>query len=245
MTPTAAPRVLYIDDDPGLARLVQKTLQRAGFEVEFAALRRRRTVAPGDSSTSMSSASTTTCPAQTGLDILPRIRRLAGCASGRLCHRVGGQPGRRRRAEGRARSIMSGRTCRAIFATSWPKLSSTLSSRSGCAGRRKRPIAKCARRATAPSCCYARSITASANSLAIVAALASMQRAHGYRTIRKAGPGRNAGANSRVAGVHNGSTRRRTCESVEIGAYLEGLIEELKGSMLALGRAMHIVLRCK
>ncbi len=29
-------RVLYIDDDPGLARLVQKTLQARGFEVEFA-----------------------------------------------------------------------------------------------------------------------------------------------------------------------------------------------------------------
>ena len=29
-------KILYIDDDPGLARLVQKTLQSQGFEVEFA-----------------------------------------------------------------------------------------------------------------------------------------------------------------------------------------------------------------
>ena len=35
MTETSA-RILYIDDDPGLARLVQKTLQARGFEVEFA-----------------------------------------------------------------------------------------------------------------------------------------------------------------------------------------------------------------
>ena len=32
----AAPRVLYIDDDPGIARLVQRHLQRAGFTVTLA-----------------------------------------------------------------------------------------------------------------------------------------------------------------------------------------------------------------
>ncbi len=32
----AAPRVLYIDDDPGIARLVQRHLQRAGFAVTLA-----------------------------------------------------------------------------------------------------------------------------------------------------------------------------------------------------------------
>ena len=31
-----SPRVLYIDDDPGIGRLVQKTLQAGGFEVELA-----------------------------------------------------------------------------------------------------------------------------------------------------------------------------------------------------------------
>jgi two-component sensor histidine kinase len=31
-----APKVLYIDDDPGIARLVQKTLEASGFDVELA-----------------------------------------------------------------------------------------------------------------------------------------------------------------------------------------------------------------
>jgi len=35
--PTSARRVLYIDDDPGMARLVQKALTRRGYEVELAA----------------------------------------------------------------------------------------------------------------------------------------------------------------------------------------------------------------
>ena len=34
--PHSAPRVLYIDDDPGLARLVQKAMERRGFVVEHA-----------------------------------------------------------------------------------------------------------------------------------------------------------------------------------------------------------------
>ena len=33
---TVAPHVLYVDDDPGIARLVQRHLQRAGFLVTLA-----------------------------------------------------------------------------------------------------------------------------------------------------------------------------------------------------------------
>ncbi|WP_375452677.1 histidine kinase dimerization/phosphoacceptor domain -containing protein [uncultured Devosia sp.] len=35
--PNGTPRVLYIDDDPGLARLVQRTMERRGYEFEHAA----------------------------------------------------------------------------------------------------------------------------------------------------------------------------------------------------------------
>src|SRR5436309_15043496 len=33
---TVRPRILYIDDDPGLCRLVQKNLERQGYIVEIA-----------------------------------------------------------------------------------------------------------------------------------------------------------------------------------------------------------------
>ena len=71
----ARARVLYIDDDPGLARLVQKTLESRGFEVSLeasgaAGLQRllldRFDIVALDHH----------MPGQTGLDTLPQIRAL-------------------------------------------------------------------------------------------------------------------------------------------------------------------------
>ena len=75
MTETSA-RVLYIDDDPGLARLVQKTLQARGFEVEFA-------LSGGAGLEILQAAQFDVVgldhhmPGQTGLEVLPLIRALA------------------------------------------------------------------------------------------------------------------------------------------------------------------------
>ncbi len=79
---------MYIDDDPGLARLVQKTLQARGFEVEFALsggaglekLRAGRFDVVGLDHH---------MPGQTGLEVLPLIRALANAPAGHLRHRLG------------------------------------------------------------------------------------------------------------------------------------------------------------
>ena len=36
MTETTLTRILYMEDDPGLARLLQKILQRRGFVIDIA-----------------------------------------------------------------------------------------------------------------------------------------------------------------------------------------------------------------
>jgi two-component sensor histidine kinase len=71
-----APKVLYIDDDPGIARLVQKTLQANGFDVELAA--------SGDIGLSLIKSKTFDIvaldhhmPGKTGLQVLKEIRALS------------------------------------------------------------------------------------------------------------------------------------------------------------------------
>ncbi len=81
-----------------------------------------------------------------------------------------------------------------------------------------------------------------ANSLALVAALTSMQRAQVSEPSARQALRRHAARILAIAGVHKRLYTSQNVETVEIGAYLEGLIEELKGSMLALGRDHDIVL---
>ncbi len=73
--PAGRASILYIDDDPGIARLVQRHLQRAGFEVTLAA-RRRRGLALAAAGGSMPSGSIITCPGQDGLEVLEALRAL-------------------------------------------------------------------------------------------------------------------------------------------------------------------------
>ena len=70
-------RLLYIDDDPGLARLVEKDLTRHGYDVDWAA--------DGDTGlTKLGSGRYDICaldhymPGRDGLDVLPEIMALPG-----------------------------------------------------------------------------------------------------------------------------------------------------------------------
>ena len=80
-------RILYVDDDPGLGRLVQKGLNARGYIVELAAT--------GDEGLARLSqggidlvALDHHMPGQTGLDVLPAIRAMPFRPAGNLCHRV-------------------------------------------------------------------------------------------------------------------------------------------------------------
>lgn len=68
-------RILYIDDDPGIARLVQRALEQKGYEVEHAASGRlgiERLQRGGIDIVALDHH----MPEQTGLDVLPQIRAL-------------------------------------------------------------------------------------------------------------------------------------------------------------------------
>jgi two-component sensor histidine kinase len=71
----ARPRILYIDDDAGLARLVERTLARAGYDMVHAA--------SGDAGLARAAEETFDVvaldhhmPGETGLDILPKLAAL-------------------------------------------------------------------------------------------------------------------------------------------------------------------------
>ena len=100
MTPATPPTLLYIDDDAALARLVDRGLTRAGFNVVHAGRRRARASIGCSRAASTSSRSTSTCPASTA------SKRWSDpgdtqCAAGRVRHGVAGFQHRGHRLEGR------------------------------------------------------------------------------------------------------------------------------------------------
>lgn len=72
---TKRPRVLYIDDDEGLARLVARALAKAGYEVEHAASGEAGLAAAAEGMFD-AIALDHHMPGESGLHVLPKLRRL-------------------------------------------------------------------------------------------------------------------------------------------------------------------------
>ena len=75
MTGQASIRVLYVEDDPALARLIQRTLERRGFSIKHATSGEeglKALQAGGIDVVALDHH----LPDQTGLSLLPRIREL-------------------------------------------------------------------------------------------------------------------------------------------------------------------------
>lgn len=75
---TPRPRILYIEDDEGLARLVERTLARAGYEMVHAPSGSAGVALAGEHAFDLV-ALDHHLPGETGLDVLPQLAALPNC----------------------------------------------------------------------------------------------------------------------------------------------------------------------
>jgi two-component sensor histidine kinase len=233
-------RVLYIDDDTGLARLVEKTLLARGFEFEHAV--------SGDAGLLRLSAEQFDIvaldhhmPGQTGLDVLSKIRALSnappvvyvtGSEDSRVAVsalKAGASDYVWKDVQGHFRELL----VEAII-TSLEK-------------ERLRRDKESADLEVLASRDRAQLLLREvnhrvANSLAIVAGLARMQRSMVTDASAKRVIDEMEARILAIAGVHKRLYTSHDVQSVDVKAYLTGLVEELSSSMLAWGSNHNILL---
>ncbi len=234
MTVTEPVRLLYIDDDPGLARLVTRTLAGRGCEVVHAAdgeaglaliARERFDVVALDHH----------MPMETGLDILPRIRALPEAPP--VIYVTGSEDSRVAVAALKAGAVdYVWKDLRAIFANCSPRRWRPRCSATAPGARRSAPRPRCARPATGPSSCCARSTTRVANSLALVAALVRMQANTVTDASARAALEETQTRITAIAGIHRRLYTSDDVRVVAVDAYLATLVEDLDGAMNATGQ---------
>lgn len=226
-------RVLYIDDDPGLGRLVQKTLESGGFVVELAT--------SGDDGVRLLTeqvfdvvALDHHMPGQTGLDTIPRIRELPNAPP--IVYVTGSEDSRVAVAalkagaveyvwkdvQGHFRDLLAQAIVTALETEKLRRDKEAADSEVIQARDRAELLLREVNHRVS-------------NSLAIVAALINLQRS----TVTDASALRALNEMQArilaIAGVHRRLYTSHDVQSVDIRAYLGGLIEELRSSMLAWG----------
>lgn len=233
----AAVRVLYVDDDPGLARLVQRTLTARGFETELAA--------DGEAGLARIAAGGIDCvaldhhmPGHTGLDILPRIRALpdpppvvyvTGSEDSRVAVaalKAGAVDYVWKDLQGQFRDLLAEAVATALRAERLR--------------REKEKAEQEVREARDRAELLLREVNHRvANSLALVAALVRMQgnatADAGARTALEETQARITA----IAGIHRRLYTSDDVRFVEIDAYLASLVEELEAAMRDAGRGGH------
>lgn len=240
MTESVA-RVLYIDDEPGLGRLVQKTLEQRGFTVVLAysgdeGLRRlaedRFHVVALDHH----------MPGKTGLDTLPQIRALPDAPP--VIYVTGSEDSRVAVAALKAGAVdyvwkdVQGHFRDLLAEAIATALEKEKLRRDKEAADREVILAR--DRAEL----LLREVNHRvANSLAIIVSLMNLQRstladASALQAIEEAQARILA-----IAGVHRRLYTSHDVQNVDIGAYLGGLVEELRSSMLAWGSDYAILLK--
>ena len=239
MTETQA-RVLYIDDDPGLGRLVQKTLQARGFIVETAlsgALGLERLQTETFDVVGLDHH----MPGQTGLEVLPLIRALplappvvyvTGSEDSRVAVaalKAGAVDYVWKDVQGHFRDLLAESVITALEKEKLRRDKEAADLEIIAARDRAELLLREVNHRVA-------------NSLAIVAALTNLQRStvtdEQARRVLEEMQARILA----VAGVHKRLYTSDNVRSVDLKAYLEGLIEELRAAMTAWGRDHKILL---
>ena len=239
----AAPRILYIDDDPGLGRLVQRALQARGHSVEVvldgcAGLARLRE--GGIDLVALDHH----MPGQTGLDLLPEIRALpdappvvyvTGSEDSRVAVaalKAGAVDYVWKDVQGQFRELLGEAVDTALRAE---------------ALRRDKERAEAAvREARDRAEMLLREVNHRvANSLTLVAALARMQTSAVKDPAAKEALEEMQARISAIAGIHRRLYTSQDVEAVELDAYLSGLVEELQLAMKASGRDHAIRLKAE
>ncbi|MEE7458036.1 two-component system sensor histidine kinase/response regulator [Methylorubrum populi] len=232
--PPAPCRILYIDDDPGLGRLVQRGLQARGHSVELApngeaGLARAR--AGGIDLIALDHH----MPDQTGLDLLPALRALpepppiiyvTGSEDSRVAVaalKAGAVDYVWKDVHGQFRELLGEAVDTAL--------------RQEALRRDKERAEAAVREARDRAELLLREVNHRvANSLTLVAALARLQTNAVTDPAAKEALEEMQARISAIAGIHRRLYTSQDVEAVELDAYLSGLVEELQLAMKASGR---------
>ena len=233
-------RVLYVDDDPGLARLVQRTLDARGYRTELApdgeaGLAR---IAQGGIDVV---ALDHHMPAQTGLDVLPRIRALPDAPP--VIYVTGSEDSRVAVAALKAGAVDY------VWKDLQGQFRDLLAEAVGTAlrGERMRRAKEEAEREVREARDRAEMLLREvnhrvANSLALVAALVRMQSNTAGDAASRAALEETQARITAIAGIHRRLYTSDDVRFVEIDAYLASLVEELEMAMRDAGRGHRIAL---
>ena len=232
--PPASARILYIDDDPGLARLVQRALGARGYAVEVAAT--------GDEGLARLArggidlvALDHHMPGQTGLDVLPSIRALPDAPP--VVYVTGSEDSRVAVAALKAGAVdYVWKDVQGQFRELLVEAVATALANESLRRDKERAEAE-VREARDRAVMLLREVNHRvANSLALVAALTHMQASAVTDPAAKAALEEMQARISAIAGIHRRLYTSDDVEAVELDAYLASLVEELQASMKAAGR---------
>lgn len=227
-------RLLYIDDDAGIARLVRRTLEARGFAFEHAAdgaTGLARIEAGGIDVVALDHF----MPGETGLDLLPRIRELpdappvvyvTGSEDSRVAVaalKAGAVDYVWKDVEGTFRELLAEAADQALEHERLRRAKAEAETEMRAARDRAEMLLREVNHRVA-------------NSLALVAGLAFMQ-AHSLKDpAAKAALEEMQARITAIAGIHRRLYTSDDVRFVEIDAYLKSLIEELQAAMRASGR---------
>ncbi|MFC6389738.1 sensor histidine kinase [Methylorubrum zatmanii] len=230
----ASGHILYIDDDPGLGRLVQRALQARGYRVELAVngeegLERAR--AGGIDLIALDHH----MPDRTGLDLLPALRALPDAPP--VIYVTGSEDSRVAVAALKAGAVdYVWKDLQGQFRELLGEAVDT-ALRQETLRRDKERAEAAVREARDRAELLLREVNHRvANSLTLVAALARMQTNAVVDPAAKLALEEMQARISAIAGIHRRLYTSQDVEAVELDAYLAGLVEELQLSMRASGR---------
>ncbi|MCY1644580.1 response regulator [Methylorubrum sp. SL192] len=241
--PPASCRILYIDDDPGLGRLVQRSLQARGHHVELAA--------SGTDGLARAQAGKIDLialdhhmPDRTGLELLPLLRALPDAPP--VIYVTGSEDSRVAVAALKAGAVdYVWKDVQGQFRELLGEAVDT-ALRQEALRRDKERAEAAVREARDRAELLLREVNHRvANSLTLVAALARMQTNAVTDPAAKDALEEMQARISAIAGIHRRLYTSEDVEAVELDAYLTGLVEELQLAMKASGRDHAIRLRAE
>ncbi|GJD56522.1 sensor histidine kinase [Methylobacterium dankookense] len=236
-------RILYIDDDPGLARLVHRALSARGYAVEAVASGEAglaRLAEGGIDAVALDHH----MPGRTGLELLPEIRALPDAPP--VIYVTGSEDSRVAVAALKAGAVdYVWKDVQGHFRELLGEAVDT-ALRQAALRRDKERAEAAVREARDRAELLLREVNHRvANSLALVAALARMQTNAVSDPAAKSALEEMQARISAIAGIHRRLYTSQDVEAVEIDAYLASLVEELEAAMKAAGRDHPIRLKAE